>query len=492
MERVNSKKKGFIDSNKLLITHISMMFLCIINFDIMRNLKESLLITRLGAEAIPFVKFWVVVPVAFIFLISYSWLANKLPRRKLFIVTITPFLIWLPCFSIFIYPNLDFFCASETSQLLQTILPENLRILAGLIHYWPLALFFALAELWGTGVLCLLFWTAVNDTNNTETATQNYPLITAIANTASIFSGPLLLYCLSLSNSSNPSGWHNSMIFISWVFFSTGILIIFLHETSYQISHADSARHIKRKIKKTTTNLSLTASARYLIHSPYLGYIALVMLSYCIAINTIEIAWKSQLVKNYTTETEYAIFMGKLTFLNGIGCIICGLIAPRLLKRSWKTAALAPPAIMSLTAIPFFVLVLLSDTPSEHLPTYAINLTALILIAGMICNVLGKSAKYTLFDTTKEMTFVPLNDEQKYKGKAAIELLVSRLGKSGSSFLQQGLILAFGTLTQAMSWLTGTFLIICLIWFFAVKQLNRHYKNQINANKTPTCIKTDL
>lgn len=41
------------------------------------------------------------------------------------------------------------------------------------------------------------------------------------------------------------------------------------------------------------------------------------------------------------------------------------------------------------------------------------------------------------------------------KGKAAIDGLGSRLGKSGASFLQQGLILAFGNILRAAPLVAG-------------------------------------
>ena len=54
---------------------------------------------------------------------------------------------------------------------------------------------------------------------------------------------------------------------------------------------------------------------------------------------------------------------------------------------------------------------------------------------GMYCHALGKSAKYTLFDA-KEITSVLLM-RAKVQGKAAIELVVTRVGKSGSSFFNR-------------------------------------------------------
>ena len=473
---VFQKLQSWLRRHPLILPHVLMMFLCITNFDILKNLKESMLVTRLGAEVIPFVKFWVVMPSALVFLLFYGFLANRLNRRQLFIVVMVPFLIWVPLFAHVVYPNLDGLALEYLANSLKTLLPDNLEFVAGLVLYWPLTLFFAVAELWGTGVLCILFWTLLNDSYTNQSATEAYPVITLTGNTAPLFSGPLIIYCIHRFASSGDMGWQSSLILISSLFLIFGLTMLGIHEYCCRSNKSKQIPAIKEPVK-TTTHLPFLQSVRYLSRSPYLGCVALVMLSYCIAINMLDVAWKSQLVKLYPGESDYALMTSQLTFLTGLGCIICGLLNNKLLKRSWFSAAITAPIIMTVTAIPFFALTLFNE--------YHIDLLLMGVVIGGVSNVLSKSAKYTLFDATKELVFVPLDSEQKYKGKAAIELLVSRLGKSGSAFFQQFLILSLGSLSGAIPWLAGAFILVISLWFAAVKQLNNHYLFLATSTLTP-------
>ena len=71
---------------------------------------------------------------------------------------------------------------------------------------------------------------------------------------------------------------------------------------------------------------------------------------------------------------------------------------------------------------------------------------ALTVYLGSWQNMMAKSSKYSLFDASKELAFLPLSADERQKGKTAIDGLGAGVGKSGSSILYQGLLLSFGSI----------------------------------------------
>lgn len=115
----------------------------------------------------------------------------------------------------------------------------------------------------------------------------------------------------------------------------------------------------------------------------------------------------------------------------------------------WRTAALVTPTMIGATGLTFFVINALAE--KLGIVTSALGTTPLMLavIAGAVQNILSKSSKYSLFDPCKEMAFIPLDQESRTKGKAAIDVVGNPVGKSGGALIQQILIFSVGSLASA-------------------------------------------
>ena len=90
-----------------------------------------------------------------------------------------------------------------------------------------------------------------------------------------------------------------------------------------------------------------------------------------------------------------------------------------------------------------------------------------------------QALKYTFFDATKEISFIPLSSESKLKGKAAIDGVGSRIGKSGGAMVHQGLILIFSSVAASVPYIAAIFLVIILIWLLTVMSLGKQFDHLV-------------
>src|SRR5690606_22115567 len=122
------------------------------------------------------------------------------------------------------------------------------------------------------------------------------------------------------------------------------------------------------------------------------------------------------------------------------------ILCTGLIRRvNWTISAMISPLILMITGIAFFSLFFFRESGGAVICSWMETTPlALCVFFGSLQNCLARASKYTLFDATKELAFVPLSKECKLKGKAAIDGVGSRLGKSGGSVIHQGLLIFFG------------------------------------------------
>jgi AAA family ATP:ADP antiporter len=81
------------------------------------------------------------------------------------------------------------------------------------------------------------------------------------------------------------------------------------------------------------------------------------------------------------------------------------------------------------------------------------------------------------------MAYIPLDQDSKVKGKAAIDVLGSRIGKSGGSLIQQILVFGFGNIINAAPAVAVIYYSVLLAWISAANTLSQLFMAQTEMEK---------
>uniref|UniRef100_A0A6V1LEJ0 ADP,ATP carrier protein n=1 Tax=Heterosigma akashiwo TaxID=2829 RepID=A0A6V1LEJ0_HETAK len=479
MQKLKAQLPTKAEKKKILPLGL-MFFLILFNYTILRDTKDVLVVTApaSGAEIIPFLKTYVNLPGAILFTILYSWMNNRMNPVHVFYWTILPFVAFFGAFSLFIYPARDLLHPNAFADWLTDLLPAGFMPLIAIVRNWTYALFYTMAELWGSVVVSVLFWGFSNEVTSVAEAKKYYPLFGMGANVALIFSGQYVKLVSKLREGM-PEGvdkWGVSLKLLTGAVVLFGLCIcgIFNHMQKNVVTDPECVSELRKPKSKASTSMSLGESAKYLASSPYIRYLALLVISYGMSINIVEVTWKGKLKAQYPDPNGYSAFMGNFSTATGTITLFMMILGRFIFQKfGWGTAALVTPTVLFITGGLFFSLILFGDFFKPLLDALGTTPLFAAVIAGAAQNILSKSSKYSLFDPCKEMAYIPLDAEQRVKGKAAVDVIGNPLGKSGGSFVQQFMIFAFGSLAASTPYLAIVLVAIVSMWIYAAKALNK-------------------
>lgn len=460
------------------------MFGLLFIYTIVRDTKDTLVINAVGVSIIPFLQGTALTVAAFLFVLVYAKLSNMFSREKLFYIIIAPFLIYYALFGFVIHPNSEWFHPSkETIAALNASFPA----LTGLIDIyacWSYSLFYILTEIWGNAMISLMFWEFANHIVLIDESKRFYGLFAVIANVALVISGYFVYFCsntIQFFIHNGKDAWTVSMYLLMGSVILMGAFVICVFKWMHvHVLHQGSADGFS--IEKANVQLppkkSLLQSAWIVMTSHEILLILILVLSYSIAVNLIEIQWKHQLnLFCQGNRGVYNGYMGLYSSVTGAVTIFCGLvISTRLLHRgTWFHAAIITPLLFLIIGGLYFAHVVNPDLLGFILARFEVSPLAFAAAAGGVVVLILKSMKYTLFDPTKEMAYIPLSEELRTKGKAAVDVLGSNFGESGSGYIH---IVLFGMLATkdvlaVAPYACAIFLALCVVWMMAVKMMSR-------------------
>ncbi|AZL15093.1 Npt1/Npt2 family nucleotide transporter [Rickettsiales endosymbiont of Stachyamoeba lipophora] len=453
----------------LLMTFL--MFSILYIYSTLRAIRDSIIVPELGSIYLTFIDLYFVGPISILFSILYAKLTNSVRREYIFYFIIGFYFIAINLFGFVFYPNIEYFHMSDETINQISDQSPNFKFFVVLIGKWCFTFWGVLVEMWMPITFILLFWQFANHVISSDQARRFYPTFGILGNFSHIFSGQVIkITSKSLS----------TIAFIHFnMFLMSGFMIAMVGMFYLVNRHVSVIYH--NKIDMTSKlKLPIKESIKVILSSKYLLYVFTMIVGYGVINNILEIQWKSKLNQLYTDTNQYAHFMGNFSIMSGVTLIILSIVSSNVVRRAkWRTAAKIPAFIALLACLTFYPLNVFEEYISPTLTVYISSYLHLLCIVSTASILMMKCSKFTFFDNTREMVYIPLEPELKVKGKAVVDLLGSKFTIAGGSFLQSSIIMLFPMINQKLySGILGCFsLVMAILWLTAINKLNKEYNS---------------
>lgn len=464
----------------------ALMFCIIFNQNILRILKDSILISEVSAEITSFSKVYVVTPMAALFVIAYAKLVNHFPIHKIFYYLIGVFTVFYILFAFVIYPNIDVFHMDK--QLLESLMLKHphFKWYIATVANWSYIIFYSFSELWPNVFYVLMFWQIANEITEVSEAKRFYTLFSLFGNSSLILVGFFMMNLASEQSIFHSCfGVQDSKILliqvsISMICISSVISCLLVRYISHNLI-MNSARLAENALNKLTRpKMSIIESFRYIAKSKYLWLMLVCSASFGLSMNLVEAVWKAKIKELYPTVNAFAEFNSAYILWTGVTIMVMTIIGNNIMRKSnWFVAAVISPIIILVTGTIFFFLVVFDN----HIINFfdgAILMSplALAVFVGAVQNVLSKGSKYSILDTSNQMLYIPLDQELRIKGKAAVDVISPKIGKSASGLIQSVTFTIFpmATYSSIASYLMLVFIVVCVLWIYAVRTVYLEYQ----------------
>lgn len=474
---------------KKFIPMSSLMFCILFSQNVLRILKDSIVISEISAEVTSFAKVYCVTPAAAIFVIVYAKMVNNYSFERIYNYLLSFFVAFFAVFSFLIYPYAETFHMNHARMEELMILYPHFKWYIALVGNWSYIFFYVLSELWPNIFYILLFWQFANEITTTEEASRFYTLFSLCGNSSLIIVG------LMVMNIASESSWLQQYFSsvdsnVVLVQSATATVVVSSIISSLLIRFVcknvmtDPSLYKKAKSDNTSrTKLGLKESFKYIAQSKYLWLLLICSAAFGLSMNLVEAVWKAKIKDLYSTVNAYAEFNGLYILWTGIAIMVMTIIGNNIMRNlGWFVAAVITPVIMMITGVIFFVLVVFDkEVFTWFNTTLVMTPLAMAVSVGAIQNILAKGTKYSIWDTSREMLYIPLDNELRTKGKAAVDVVSSKIGKSSSGLIQSMLFVFIpsATYTTISPFLMIVFIIVCALWIYAVRQIYHEYRKLI-------------
>lgn len=388
-------------------------------------------------------------------------------------------MVYFAIFLFFLYPNNAALRLDGLADFLQShiFVTAGFKGVIAAIRHLNLTVFYVACEMWSVVVLTMLFWGFANEVTKVDEAKRFYAIFALGANSSGIFSGEFGQRIGDVSWLPVPELYQeHAWIFlqIGTVLLLGGVIISIFYWLNKRVFNLDAKASVAAYVKPK--KLSLGECFNYVRKSHYLLYMVVIVVGYNIVYNLSDTIWTNKVETMYGNGKDMNAYMNNITSITGYVAVILALLLSGNVIRTWgwTVTALITPLVWLVTGFGFYSGMVFDNTIlMDILSIITSNPANLILLLGSIQISLGRACKYTVFDEAKEIAFVPLPKENQRKGKAVVDGLASRFGKSGGSFISIMLLGLVGNIADVVPYVSVIVIFVMCAWLYATIKMGR-------------------
>lgn len=121
---------------KKVLSMLLLLFLLCVSYGVLRNLKDTIILTakNSGAEVIPFMKVWGMLPGVFLATWFYTRLRRYFNKETVFYIVISGFVGYFLLFAFYLYPNSEQLHLEKLGNWMSTVLPQGFQGFIALVR----------------------------------------------------------------------------------------------------------------------------------------------------------------------------------------------------------------------------------------------------------------------------------------------------------------------------------------------------------------------
>jgi AAA family ATP:ADP antiporter len=290
-------------------------------------------------------------------------------------------------------------------------------------------------------VIIGIFWTFANDVMSREEADESYGSV-GLGGILGGIAGGAFADLLA-----KPLGPENLLLVCVGLSVASASLAYAYDRTFHPAPRAPSQTEEKEPgLGSALDGLRAIAASRYLM------LVVAIVVAYEFTATLTDFSVNIVFERTYNDQAVMTKMYGRLGWIASAAAVLAQLfLVPLLLPRK-RIALVVPPLVMAIGALGLLV--------------------APVILWAMILTTSDRGLNYSLHQVTKETLYVPLTDVEKYKAKAAIDMIIDRTAKAAAALV---IVVIIATAGLSITATITVALVSILVWTGAALALGRLY-----------------